>query len=71
MKPILPQQELLLEMLVMSGDIAVTSVARDSRIWKTLEECRRASWVTVVEVSPGVHSASVTKTGRAMVKLGA
>ncbi len=53
----------------MSGDIAVTSAAPDSLIWRTLTECRREGWVTVVEVSPNVHSASVTRQGRAMIKL--
>jgi hypothetical protein len=69
MSKILPQQELLLELLAMSGDIAVTSTAQDSLIWRTLNECHRAGWVTVVEVSPNVHSASVTRQGRTMIKL--
>jgi hypothetical protein len=69
MPKILPQQQLLLELLAMSGDIAVTSAAPDSLIWRTLTECRREGWVTVVEVSPNVHSASVTRQGRAMIKL--
>jgi len=69
MTTILPQQQLLLELLAMSGDIAVTSTAPDSLIWRTLTECRRAGWVTIVEVSPKVHSASVTRQGRAMINL--
>ena len=69
MSKTLPQQQLLLELLAMSGDIAVTSAAPDSLIWRTLNECRREGWVTVVEVSPTVHSASVTRLGRAMIKL--
>jgi hypothetical protein len=69
MPKILPQQILLLELLAMSGDIAVTSAASDSLIWRTLTECQREGWVTVIEVSPGVHSARVTKQGRGMINL--
>ncbi len=69
MSKILPQQQLMLELLAMSGDIAITSAAPDSLIWRTLTECRRAGWVTLIEVSPNVHSASVTRQGRAMINL--
>jgi len=69
MSKILPQQQLMLELLAMSGDIAITATAPDSLIWRTLSECQRAGWVTVIEVSPKVHSASITRQGRAIINL--
>ena len=60
----LPQQQLLLELLVMSGEIAVPSDAGDTILWRTLRECRTAGWLTSVEISPGLFSIQITTKGR-------
>ena len=60
----LPQQQLLLELLIMSGDIGVPGDAKDTILWRTLEECRTAHWLTWVEISPGLFSIAITKKGR-------
>jgi hypothetical protein len=61
---LLPQQQLVLELLRMSGDIGVTEAARGTILWRTLDECRRSGWITKNEVSPGVFSVSLTAPGR-------
>ena len=68
MPSILPQQRLLLELLVASGQIAVPGDSRGSILWRTLEECRHARWITWAEVSPGFIGISITGAGRAAVK---
>lgn len=60
----LPQQQLLLELLIMSGKIAVPGDAGDTILWRTLRECRTARWLTSVEVSPGLFSIEITAKGR-------
>jgi hypothetical protein len=60
----LPQQQLLLELLVMSGEIAVPGDAADSILWRTLKECGSAGWLTSVEVSPGLFRIQITMKGR-------
>ncbi|MHA1154413.1 MAG: hypothetical protein ACTSQ7_17515 [Alphaproteobacteria bacterium] len=60
----LPQQQLLLELLIMSGQIAVPSDDTATILWRTLEECKKASWITWVEVSPGLFSIEITRKGR-------
>jgi hypothetical protein len=68
MSRILPQQRLLLELLVASGHIAVPSDARGTILWRTLEECRQARWITVVEATPDFLDIGITRAGRAAVK---
>ena len=60
----LPQQQLLLELLIMSGQIAVPSDDEDTILWRTLGECKKAGWLTWVEVSPGLFSIEITRNGR-------
>ncbi len=60
----LPQQQLLLELLIMSGQIAVPADDKDTILWRTLEECRKAGWLTWIEVSPGLFSIEITRRGR-------
>ena len=60
----LPQQQLLLELLIMSGQIAVPADDTDTILWHTLEECKKAGWITWVEVSPGLFSIEITRKGR-------
>jgi len=67
---ILPQQRLLLELLLASGHIAVPSDTRGTILWRTLEECRQARWITVAEVSTDFFSIGITRVGRTAVKDG-
>ena len=64
MPRVLPQQQLLLELLIMSGQIAVPEDSNDNILWRTLKECRTAGWLTSVEVSPGLFSIEITRAGR-------
>jgi len=60
----LPQQQLLLELLVMSGEIAVPRDSGGPLFWRTLGECRASGWATQVEVSPGILRIGITDSGR-------
>jgi hypothetical protein len=60
---LLPQQQLVLELLRMSGEIAVLDSADGTILWRTLTECRRFGWISQSEVSPGVHSVALTPQG--------
>jgi hypothetical protein len=60
----LPQQQLLLELLIMSGEIAVPGDAENTILWHTLLECRTAGWLTSAEVSPGLFRIQITTKGR-------
>ena len=64
MSDLLPQQQLVLELLRMSGEIGVTEQPGETILWRTVRECRAKGWVTVAEVSPGVHSVALTQLGR-------
>ena len=63
MKP-LPQQELLLELVHVSGDIAVPGPKAESILWRTLEECRRKGWITLSEIGGDCHKVSLTALGK-------
>jgi hypothetical protein len=60
----LPQQQLLLELLIMSGQIAVPREGEHTILWRTLDECRRSGWITEVEISPGIFRIDITRKGR-------
>jgi len=60
----LPQQQLLLELLIMSGQIGVPGDTRNTILWRTLEECRTAGWLTWVEINPGLFTIEITRKGR-------
>ncbi len=64
MAEILPQQKLLLELLAMSGDIAVPDSPEETIIWRTLRECEEAKWIRIRFVSPGMNAVSITQLGR-------
>lgn len=64
MKKPLPQQELLLELLNMSGDIAVPSVDDGSVLLRTLAECREANWLELSPFGAGFDNAHITASGR-------
>ena len=65
---ILPQQELFLELLIMSGDIAITESTRATILHRTLEECEAAGWVRVSRFGAGFNKARITETGRRAIK---
>ncbi len=66
----LPQQRMLLEILVMSGDIAVSTSSTDTILWRTLGECETAGWLTLAKVIAGYETASITAAGRAVLEGG-
>lgn len=68
MDSLLPQQQLVLELLRMSGEIAVTEQSGETILWRTLRECREHRWIRVIEVSPQVHSVSLTALGRKTIE---
>ena len=68
MADLLPQQQLVLELLRMSGEIGVTDQPTETILWRTLHECRAKHWLTVTEVSPGVHSVALTALGRRIIE---
>ena len=63
----LPQQVLLLELLVMSGDIAVSDNEKYEILHRTLNECIDKGWVTANRFGAGFNKVSVTEAGRAKV----
>ncbi|MFQ5784188.1 MAG: hypothetical protein ACE5H8_05115 [Alphaproteobacteria bacterium] len=65
---ILPQQKLLLELLIVSGEIAVPEGAEGTLLGSTLHECREAGWLRITEISPGVQRVAITTLGRMAVK---
>lgn len=65
---LLPQQQLVLELLRMSGEIGVTEQPQQTILWRTLKECRAKGWIAVTEVSPGVHSVALTALGRRRIE---
>jgi len=63
-----PQQRLFLELIRMSGDIAVTETRTDTVLHRTLEECRDAGWIAVTPLGGGtIKVASLTATGRRLL----
>lgn len=52
----------------MSGEIGVVEQPQQTILWRTLAECRAKGWITVAEVSPGVHSVSLTAHGRRRIE---
>ena len=64
----LPQQRLLLELLTMSGDIAVPTDAKDSILWRTLDECAQQRLIALDEINDNICRVSVTALGRATLK---
>ncbi len=63
----LPQQKLLLELLDMSGDIAVPSADNGSMLFRTLQECREARWIELSPFGAGFDKAHITVSGRRIV----
>lgn len=63
-----PQQRLLLELLTMSGDIAVPMEAKDTILWRTLDECEQQRLVALNNINDSICRVSVTALGRATLK---
>ncbi len=61
---IMPQQRLVLELIIISGDVGVPESDKDTILWRTLRECVAENWITLTEISPGIHRASITDLGR-------
>ena len=64
----LPQQELLLELLTMSGDIAMADNIEGTILHRTLIECERKGWVIQKRFGAGFNKLTVTDSGRKIVK---
>ena len=65
MSQVLPQQLLLLELLIMSGEIAVNGKFEGTILWRTLTECREFGWILWTEIGSGYYKAAITPKGRA------
>ena len=68
MTPVLPQQKLLLQILVMSGQLAVPSEPKDTSMWQILEECRAKQWIRMSELNPEFTTVEITEVGRLALK---
>ena len=64
----LPQQRLLIELLTMSGEIAVPREAKDTILWRTLDECERNRLIVLKDINDSICRVSVTALGRASLK---
>lgn len=64
MTKILHQQQLLLELLCMSGNIAVTENNDGTILRKTLMETKAAGWITLTPFGKGFDMAAITDFGR-------
>ena len=70
MPTILPQQQLLLELIIFSGDIGVPDVDDASIFFRTMKECEAKGWITVTHFGAGVQKLSITDLGRNKAKAG-
>ena len=68
MAEILHQQRLLLELLVMSGNIAVSDVDDGTLLFATMKECEKAGWLTLKPFGAGFDQAVITDVGRMKIK---
>ncbi len=67
MANILPQQQLLLELLIMSGDIATSDADEETILHRTLKECEAVDWVKISRFGEGFNKTSITVIGRAVI----
>ncbi len=67
MTTILPQQQLLLELLIMSGDIAVAENSVGTILASTLKECTQRGWVETKVFGGGFNKVTITDKGRQIV----
>ncbi|MBT3238616.1 MAG: hypothetical protein HOK06_02095 [Rhodospirillaceae bacterium] len=66
----LPQQTLLLELLMMSGDIAVPDSNNGTLLYSTLKECEANKWLELTRFGAGFDKARITEIGRNLVVKG-
>lgn len=64
MQNVLPQQKLLLELLIMSGDIAVADDIKGTILERTVIECEAKGWVKRSVFGAGFHKTTITALGR-------
>lgn len=64
MSNVLPQQKLLLELLIMSGDIAIADDISGTILERTVEECEKEGWVARKQFGAGFHKTTITPLGR-------
>lgn len=64
MSDVLPQQKLLLELLIMSGDIAIADDISGTILERTLDECEKKGWVARSQFGAGFHKTTITPLGR-------
>jgi len=65
----LPQQTLLLDLLMMSGDIAVPDSDNGTVLFRTLKECESKGWLRLSHFGAGFDKASITDSGRRVMKM--
>ena len=68
MSQVLPQQQLLLELLIMSGETAINGKFEGTILWRTLTECREFGWILWTEIGSGYSKAVITRKGRAVAE---
>ncbi len=68
MSNVLPQQALLLEMLIMSGRLAIAKSDHETILWRTVNECKDNGWLTLEPVGDAYEAADITDLGRTQVK---
>lgn len=66
----MPQQRLLLGLLIASGKIAVPVSADPTLPWSTLGECEAAGWIRPTEIGQGMHRLDITAAGGTGVQQG-
>ncbi|MDP6430158.1 MAG: hypothetical protein QGH73_13810 [Rhodospirillales bacterium] len=69
MATILPQQKLLLELLIMSGDIAVADDMDGTILERTLKECEENTWIKTKRFGAGFNKVTITEHGRRAAKV--
>ena len=57
-----------MELLDMSGDVAVPSTDDNSMLYRTLKECETARWIELSSFGAGFDKAHITASGRRIVK---
>ena len=68
MAEILHQQRLILELLVMSGNIAVSDVDDGTLLYATMKECEKSGWLTLKHFGAGFDQAVITQQGRLKIQ---
>ncbi|PHS76655.1 MAG: hypothetical protein COB59_10955 [Rhodospirillaceae bacterium] len=68
MSEIMHQQRLLLEWLVMAGNIAVSDTDNGSLLYKTQVECEKAGWIKLTQFGSGFFMAAITNLGKQAIR---